>query len=328
MARERLEVKMKLKITKGSYETIQEESLNTETETGGLLIGTLEVPIVIRASKPGTLANKSWACYTNDSDYDNLILAETIKEFGGKVKNIGHWHKHPGSMSELSSTDLATAQEIAQTNEHDGDRRPVFYIVTNVNSNGVKFYCYVLDPYIQKFEPVKMEVIDDNAEEVKKALSIEPIIIQPQEIDFWRNEDFQFYLTEVGFKRLKQEVDQLQTSGYDVKVHANGQLRLRIYKDGETIMCFPPPEYPLNPPRFFRDNIELFYSLPIWNSSFRIADILETLDKQDKEKRTHENHRTEASSRVLGLIKKLKRTIEPLWHDKKKRRSRVRHSNR
>ena len=81
MARERLEVKMKLIITRGSYETIQEESLNTETETGGLLIGTLEVPIVIRASKPGTHANKSWACYTNDSDYDNLILAETIKRW-------------------------------------------------------------------------------------------------------------------------------------------------------------------------------------------------------------------------------------------------------
>ena len=303
---------MLLKITKSAYQLIEKESLRCSTETGGLLEGTLKLPIVILASNAGNSAHVSAVFYSNDSVYDNQHLHKTIKKFSGKVKLIGYWHKHPGKMSHLSSMDIETARGIVKRAEEEGDTRPVFFMITNVTGNDVKLYCYVLnDRY--KVEPIAIEIIDDNSSEVEKALSIEPTIVQPKKMDFWNEPGFQFYLTKTGYARLQQEVDELKAHGFAVKAYAKGLVYLTISKHKETLICMIPTEYPLNPPRFFRGKDEIKYSLPVWNSSFRIIDILQNLEELTIERKVYESHNNKTGSKFFTLIGKIKRAIKSLW---------------
>ena len=307
---------MTLRITKNAYEIIKEESLRCETETGGLLIGTLQVPIVIRATKAGDLAKKNYVSYTNDKNYDSRILEKTIQEFNGKVKNIGRWHKHPDNMFYPSSGDLATARNIAKRSEQEGDKRPVFFMITNVIKGTVKLYCYVLNNN-KTFVKVGIEVIENNAQEVEETLRAEPVIIQPKEMDFWHDSDFQFYLTKNGYERLKFEYEELVSNGYGVKVYAKKKVYMVIEKVNEKILCLPPPEYPLNPPRFFRDGVEIEYSMRIWNSTFRILDILEYLNNlKNQEGRANESHSHKTGFNVSGFVRQVKRAIKSLWSHK------------
>jgi len=309
---------MILKITRSAYKLIKEESRKHKTETGGLLIGPSKTPIGIRATGAGNFAKSSFVAYTNDSDYDNRVLQEAIKEFNGRVKLLGYWHKHPGNMSYPSSGDLATAQGIVKRNEQEGDKRPVFFIITNVVDGEVKLYCYMLDDN-KEFVQVAVKIIDDNSKEIEKTLDAEPVIIQPRTMDFWSDADFQFYLTKYGYERLQSDVDELRTNGYDIKAYTKGQLCLVIKKDNEAIMCMPPPEYPLNPPRFFKGTDEIKYTLPIWNSSFRMVDILKNLEKlKVSERRIYESHHSETGSGLLGVINKVKRAIKSLRPCKKR----------
>lgn len=307
-----------LKITKSAYRMIEQESINAgkkKLETGGLLIGTLKRLVVLKASRSGTGAKVTPVSYTNDSEYDNKILLQTIKEFDGKVKKIGYWHRHPGSMSRPSSEDLRQAQEIVRMSEREGDVRLVLFIITNVIHNKVKIYGYCLIPGQKVFSRVAIKIVKDDSREVKKALDIESVLIQPKEMYFWNSCDFQFYRTKNGYTRLKKEVNELKQHGYHVKVFAESQMYFVIKKE-QTIVCFPPPEYPLNPPRFFKDSREIKYQLPIWNSSFRIKDILNILE-------THgeycEGHNTKASTKMFKIIKQVKRTIKFLWPYKRER---------
>ena len=307
-----------LKITRSAYRVIEQESIKAEqkrTETGGLLIGTLKRLVVVKASRPGTAARVSSISYTGDSEYDNTILRRAIKEFNGRVKTVGYWHKHPGCMNGLSDGDLNQAHEIFRTNERAGDKRPVLFIVTNVIRNEVKLYCYYLAFDQKEFKRVSIKIVRDDSKDVKKALHQEPVVIQPSELNYWDSRDFQFYRTKSGYTRLKKEIDELKRHGYQVKVHAESQMYIVVKKD-QTIVCFPPPEYPLNPPRFFKNNVEIKYQLLIWNSSFRIKDILNILEKQGG---YCEGHNTKTSTKMSKIIKRCKRTIKLLWPYKRKR---------
>jgi proteasome lid subunit RPN8/RPN11 len=279
------EVYMKeLKITKSAYIFLEKESRKYahddmyQYETGGILIGTLEKPIVIRASKAGVNAILDNGSYTNDAEYDYAILRRAIKQLNGRVKLVGYWHKHPGCMSHPSSLDLATAKSIVSRNERS-DKRPVYFVITNVHNSEFKLYGYSLEPNQENLDKVVINTIEDNSHEVENALSIEPIVIQPRKMDFWNNLGFRFYLTKVGYKRLREEVHELYMHGYNVSVYTKGRLQLVKEKNLITL-CTLPPEYPLNPPRFFKDGTEIKYSMPIWNSSFRIIDLLRILEKQ------------------------------------------------
>ena len=271
-----------LKITESAYKVIKEESLKYKTETGGLLIGTLKRPIVIKTSQAGPQAQVSNISYANDTEYDNQILQQAIKESKGKLKLIGYWHKHIIGLIHPSPGDFDQACEIVKRNEREGDNRPVYFIITNVKEE-VELYCYSLTPNQKDFSQLMIEIISDNAKEVEEAMQIEPIVIQPQEMDYWKG-NFQFYMTKYGYDRLKQEINSLVQLGYKVRVYATEQLCIKLEKD-ETILCYTPPEYPLNPPRFFKGNREIQYRLPIWNSTFKIADILKRTKNFTKSKR-------------------------------------------
>ena len=304
-----------LRITKSASRYIEKESKKCCSETGGILIGTLQSPVVVKATRAGRYAKKTFGSYTNDADYDNRILQRAIMHSNGKLKLVGYWHKHPGNMSSPSSIDLATAKAIIGRNEQS-DQRPVFFVITNVVNHKVEFHGYSMKANQKNFIQAKAEIIRDKAKEVRKALSLEPVIVQLQEMNFWHDCDFQFHLTKVGYERLKKEVDELTSDGYRVKAYTKDYVYLVIAKE-ETIVCLPPPEYPLNPPRFFRGDTEIKYNLPIWNSSFRIIDILRILEKQGGH---CESHCSQARNKPHKIIKQLKRTIKSLRFNKRKRK--------
>jgi integrative and conjugative element protein (TIGR02256 family) len=312
----------RLRIIRSAFEAIRKESLAHAQETGGLLIGTLKDPVVLKASGAGINAKATVISYTNDTLHDNQILKKAIEESNGKCKLIGFWHKHPTGCSHPSLGDLRQAQQIVKRNECDGDMRPVFFIITNVNED-VQLFGYSLSPGQKNFEQVAIEVINNDLEEVEKALRNESVIIQPKEMDFWKD-NFQFYLTPNGYKRLKKEVDVLRQAGYGVNVYARKQLCLKINKK-ETILCYLPPEYPLNPPRFFRDDREIKYCMPIWNSTFHIIDILNRLNKLKYVKRRfYEGHNAETDLRWTVFVRHLRNTIRSLWDYTRTRRINLR----
>jgi integrative and conjugative element protein (TIGR02256 family) len=308
----------KLKITKSAYRFIKKESFTHDTETGGLLIGTLNNPIVIKASRAGVNAKVTAVSYSNDTQYDNQVLQQAIKKSNGKCKKIGYWHLHPAGCTHPSLGDLHQARKIVKGNEDDGDTRPVFFVIANVDGE-VRLFGYSLKPGQKNFGQVAIEIINDDSKEIENALHREPTVIQPREMDFWKDH-FQFYLTPNGYKRLKEEVDCLKQAGYDVNIYTRKQLCLKIKKE-EIILCYLPPEYPLNPPRLFRGNREIRYCIPIWNSSYRIIDILNRLNRlKHLKRRLYESHNSKTNIGWTGFARNIRNTIKSIWNHTRTRR--------
>jgi len=237
-------------------------------------------------------------------------LNEASEKYNGKLKLVGYWHKHPGEMSQPSSIDLATAQEIIKDRKKEGDSRLMFFIITNVINNEVKFYCYILN--CNRFVSVPIEIIEDDSPEIDRALRNEPVIIQTKSTNFWDNIGFQFYTTPAGNERLQKEVGNLKLKGHEVKAYVKDTLRLVIRKD-EILIALLPPEYPLNPPRLFKGETEIDYQIPNWNSTFTLVDVLSHLDKKTiPERRPYENHSLERAVKPNCIIELFKRTITNL----------------
>jgi integrative and conjugative element protein (TIGR02256 family) len=309
---------MILKITKSAYQSIKSESLKHATETGGILIGTLRHPVVIRASCAGSLADLSVCSYSNDAAHDSKHLQTAIRDYDGKVKLVGYWHKHPGNMSQLSAMDIETARGIIKRAEKQEDHRPVFFMITNVVGHDVKLYCYMLNDR-SGVTAVATKFINDGSPEVIKALNLEPAIVRQKKVNFWDDPGFQFYMTKTGSERLQQEVDELKSHGFSVKAYAREHVYLTISKYKETLICVLPPEYPLNPPRFFRGKDEIDYQLPIWNSSMGIIDIVQRISRESMiARRDYESHNTQTGSRCRVFLGTIRKAFAHLWLGKKR----------
>ena len=304
---------LELFITQSVYRTIETECVrNPHTETGGRLFGTLGRCIAIKATTAGRGAIKTTTSFFNDVKHDEDAQREAIKKYDGHVKSIGFWHKHPTGLRHPSLGDLAEACKIVNDISHEGDARPVFFLIANLN-HSLELSAYVLSQDMKLFDEVRLHVIDDNAPGVKEAIECESIIIQPKELDFWRTMNFQWFRTQVGYARLQQEVNELKEKDFKVKAFAGKMLYLIIEKDGNIINCVTPPEYPLNPPRLFENNTETSIVLKSWNSTFMIVDILTQLEKfRIRERRNCEDNHSKAGhlSRIFNPIKK---TIKSVW---------------
>jgi len=304
---------LELFITQSVIRTIETECLrNPHTETGGKIFGTLGRYIAISATTAGRDAIKTATSYFNDEKYDHEVLREAIKKYNGHVKSIGLWHKHPAGLCHPSLGDLTEARKIVNSISLEGDNRPVFFLIAILN-HSLELFAYVLNKSMKTFDEVRLHIINDNAQVVKDALAEESVIVQPHDLDFWRDPDFQWFQTSAGYARLKMDINELNKRNYKVKAFARKMLYLTIEKDGRTITCVTPPEYPLNPPRLFENNTEISTVFTSWNSTFMIVDILIQLEKfRIKERRSCEDNHSKAGhlSRILNPVKK---TIKSLW---------------
>lgn len=326
----------KVKITKSAYAIIEQESLKCGTETGGLLIGCFNNPIVIEATPPGRNAELGSCHFTADIEEDNLRLAYTIRKYNGKVSLMGYWHKHPGAMSQPSGGDLMQAQEIVKGMAQSGDKKPLLVFISNVISGNIKVYAYCIKSEATEFEPVQLTIVADNSDDVNCTLKSEPVVVQTKPSDYWLDPDFQFYLTIRGKERIKQELNELELAGYKAKAlrrQSDNRLLLEVQKDNLFFIVIPPVEYPLGAPRIFDKHTENemtgLTAICSWNSDYSIKTLLDGILKNNKqtdvtpikEGGQNENHITKTLLRgTCDYARFVRQTInEYLRHNKVER---------
>lgn len=303
-----------IKILQGAFELMGSESLTCDVETGGLLIGTLKNPIVFKATKAGINAIKSYASYTNDADHDNEILKQSVDESNGRLKLLGFWHKHPFGYDKPSLIDLDVARGIIGRSVKSGDSRKYYFIITNIeHGEVVNHNCYVFDPEENGFKKIEFSLAHDDDVMVKEVLQAEPTIPIAGNLDYWNDDGFSFHLTPKGNERLFNEIQNLKKNGYGVRVYQGKRIQMLI--EGKVnIICHLPPEYPLNPPRFYYGIYEMSYPLHVWNSTMTIIDLLEKIQKNiGKKGRIYESNNHETKPRTITVFGRIKRAIANLW---------------
>lgn len=320
---------MQVKITRKAYQVICEESFSKPTETGGEIIGTIKTPIVIAALTPGVNAELSYTSFKPDAEYDNQNLQRIIKQYEGRVKLLGYWHKHPGRLSTPSMGDCLQAKEIVKELSNENDNYPYYVFIANVIDNEVKIYAYSLQFNEKEFKRLKLVIIDDDSEEIQNALTNESATIIIQETDFWSDRNFQFYLTETGKTRLEKEIQEIQRH-YKVEVFRqkkSKRLLIRITKDSISLTCVPPVEYPLNPPSFYNSNKILNLSPRYWNSDIKLLTLVESAFNQISQEANSSTKKEELkdeslyfepfNKRIKKLANEIRQICRDFWHGKR-----------
>src|SRR5512147_3106506 len=95
-----------LLITRTAVERMRSLSQEVDTETGGLLAGTLDQTVIFWGGSPGGNSKKSAASFSTDPEHDKSELEKARQKFGRQLKYLGHWHKHPGGLASPSRGDL------------------------------------------------------------------------------------------------------------------------------------------------------------------------------------------------------------------------------
>jgi len=280
-----------IRITRAAFETMKAECLRRSTETGGLLIGTVEVPTIIGTTVPGPRAEMSSGHFKADAEEDQRELDIAMRQYHGRVKNIGYWHRHLGNFSQPSCGDLAQARELVSELHGDAEESRVFVLIANVvnviGGDQVMLYGYSLAKGETRFSPIQIVLVNNDSKEIRTALKREPAIIFPSDTDFWSDPEFQFYLTKKGKGRLEREVDGLARTGYSAQVKREKETRklfLDITKDGLSLRCFLPEEYPLNPPHVLwlpsGRQINRLDAIGGWNSDCSIATVIKEVEER------------------------------------------------
>lgn len=135
----------------------REASEESPLETGGVLVGTWEAEEgsdggavhvrVRRATTVGEGAYRGRACLNPDLEYYRRRVGYYDREFGWSY--LGEWHKHPGSLSELSCTDLETAALLLREERHPFLVLPV----VSRGGDGLRMDVYVVVPGEDEEEP-------------------------------------------------------------------------------------------------------------------------------------------------------------------------------
>lgn len=122
-------------------EIINETVQNIRTETGGILLGTTvgNVWFVLESLDPGPGAILSPAYFEYDDKYVTHLANKVRLRYKSKLRLLGLWHRHPGSLDRFSSTDDGTNRTFVQTCggaaisgliNLDPDFRMTFYLAT------------------------------------------------------------------------------------------------------------------------------------------------------------------------------------------------------
>lgn len=96
--------------TRATNKIITETFSKIQTETGGILLGTIRQGIwhVIESIDPGPNSIFSPSYFEYDTDYVNHLAKVVSREYRTELRLLGFWHRHPGSFDSFSSTDDQT----------------------------------------------------------------------------------------------------------------------------------------------------------------------------------------------------------------------------
>ncbi len=273
-------MKNEILITYNAAKTIIRDARNFPVETGGILVGSFDerMTMIIAAGESGINSIHHAVQYTSDAESDGNCLEEARKKFGDKIIPVGWWHKHPGGMDMPSSGDCIQVQKLA-TEYNDG--KPILMAIVNRDESkrriktSLKFYSLSSDGKLLKHGWKLVKSNDENLLAVINAMPGRPEI---NNAEFWRNEDFQFYLNYIGRKRIRDEIRQLKNAGWNVvtmRGKSSGILTMEV-TDGKLKISFRfPPEYPLNPPTVKVEDRGKRWpkNVPNWNSLKTLSDI-------------------------------------------------------
>jgi hypothetical protein len=96
--------------TRATNKIITETFSKIQTETGGILLGTIHEGIwhVIESIDPGPRSIFTPSYFEYDTDYVNHLAKVVSREYRTELRLLGLWHRHPGSFDSFSSTDDQT----------------------------------------------------------------------------------------------------------------------------------------------------------------------------------------------------------------------------
>lgn len=98
--------------TKRAFNAIVTETISKHPiETGGIFLGYLldnNTWIVVENVAPGSKSTHQSAYFEYDADFVTYLANVLANQYKGKLRILGLWHRHPGSMDVFSSTDDQT----------------------------------------------------------------------------------------------------------------------------------------------------------------------------------------------------------------------------
>lgn len=276
-------------ITQQAAESMWEQSQGCSTETGGPLVGTLQIPMVLIAGEPGPHAVKMPHFFSTDPEYDRQMLNRAREKYGRKMHLLGYWHKHPEGMNHPSPGDLRQARKLAADLRDVGEQHAwlLTFILQSADNPEQAIFPYLLSPDMENFQKISLIVVKDDSDEVRQALESEGAVIVSNRIDHpWADPDFRFQFTPVGRSRLEWEQQVLEQAGYKVEVRqrkSDQRISFLLSNERSQYLCIFPVEYPLNMPRLYvlPDKEEIFplRARSLWNSDFTVADLLANVNQ-------------------------------------------------
>jgi proteasome lid subunit RPN8/RPN11 len=129
---------------------LAETKERVHTETGGILLGHREGDAwyVIESIDPGPASIFTPSYFEYDHPYVNHLANKVAKLYQAKIKVLGLWHRHPGSMDCFSSTDDQTNRDFAEkfngvlsgiVNLDPEFRLTMYYLDENLNAEEVGY---------------------------------------------------------------------------------------------------------------------------------------------------------------------------------------------
>jgi integrative and conjugative element protein (TIGR02256 family) len=270
-------------ITESAAKNMRTYSEIVPTETGGILVGTITVPIILSAGGPGRKSITNMNSFSSDQEHDFLMINQVREKFGQQVKYLGHWHKHPRQMPYPSQGDLCQARLILQELKRTGEKNPflICAILQISNNPDDSIFPYILDDESSGFRKLNWSLISDDLDKVQEALQSEPRSLTAKDSSHpWVNPGFRFQNTPEGSKRLLIEKEAFERMGFVVTVKnrvIDDRIFFQVSNGDEVFLCIFPPEFPLGVPQLLPVALSKGITKDVrlgWNSDFHAADIL------------------------------------------------------
>ena len=107
-----------------AYKEIQAETYDKDpVETGGILWGHIlsnGLWVVVEVIPPGNNSTHQPAYFEYDEHFVNMVASQIVDKYEQKLRQLGLWHRHPGSMDFFSGTDDGTNIKFAELNPVHG----------------------------------------------------------------------------------------------------------------------------------------------------------------------------------------------------------------